>query len=287
MKKNFRQARVVGQGMPIFFMAEHLKKAGIPVEVMEYSPLDETKHTLPELFKKEGINHEILKGNQIHDKLRAINNECFVLSVWNYLFLKPDVTKKENLTIVNCHEGLLPEYGGLNGPSWAIYNQEKHSGLTWHYVNEGLDTGTILHKVKIPITEHMTSRELDYKGWDAMNDTFDLVFKKVLNSEKGESQTSRPNIYTKHDIPNGGMLDVNAPIDKTYAFLRAMATYNNELGIPKVDINGKRYTWSDFHMWETPVFEKKSVQVIHDTMFIMEKKNTLAITGLQPEKEKH
>src|SRR6476659_9154377 len=40
--------------------------------------------------------------------------------------------------------GPLPRYGGVNAYSWAIINGEKHHGVTWHYLDQGIDTGDII-----------------------------------------------------------------------------------------------------------------------------------------------
>ena len=44
----------------------------------------------------------------------------------------------------NLHPGPLPEYAGLNVPSWAIYEGERSHGVTLHWMDEGIDTGPIV-----------------------------------------------------------------------------------------------------------------------------------------------
>ena len=44
--------------------------------------------------------------------------------------------------------------GGLNIPSWVIYNGEAQAGVTWHLICEKIDAGEILKKGSISIGQH-------------------------------------------------------------------------------------------------------------------------------------
>jgi phosphoribosylglycinamide formyltransferase-1 len=46
--------------------------------------------------------------------------------------------------IVNIHPSLLPHYPGLNAYEQAFHANESISGVTIHFVDEGLDTGPII-----------------------------------------------------------------------------------------------------------------------------------------------
>ena len=53
---------------------------------------------------------------------------------------------------VNVHGGLLPEYRGGHVMQWAIINGETETGVTLHYMDEGIDTGPIIASGRFPIT---------------------------------------------------------------------------------------------------------------------------------------
>ena len=48
--------------------------------------------------------------------------------------------------IINIHPSLLPKFKGLNTFSRILKEKEKKTGCTVHYVNEKLDSGTIIIK---------------------------------------------------------------------------------------------------------------------------------------------
>lgn len=51
--------------------------------------------------------------------------------------------------IVNIHPSLLPLYPGTKSIEHAYQDQVEYSGVTLHYVDEGMDTGKIIRQEKI------------------------------------------------------------------------------------------------------------------------------------------
>ena len=58
-----------------------------------------------------------------------------------YLIARRTVVAAPRIGSFNLHPGPLPEYAGLNTPSWAIYNGEREHGVTVHWMEPGVDTG--------------------------------------------------------------------------------------------------------------------------------------------------
>jgi len=52
---------------------------------------------------------------------------------------------------VNVHGSLLPAYRGPAPHQWVLANRDPATGLTSHFVDEGLDTGPIIHQVTVPL----------------------------------------------------------------------------------------------------------------------------------------
>tara|TARA_B100001123_G_C15332370_1_gene1031665 strand:+ start:1517 stop:2272 length:756 start_codon:yes stop_codon:yes gene_type:complete len=48
--------------------------------------------------------------------------------------------------IINRHNSLLPKHRGRITPFWVLLNEDKETGVSIHYVNEGLDEGEILYQ---------------------------------------------------------------------------------------------------------------------------------------------
>lgn len=70
--------------------------------------------------------------------------------------------------IINIHPSLLPKYGGkgmygMNVHKAVIYNKEKESGITIHYVNEEYDKGEIILQEKCAVSLDDTPESLSVK----------------------------------------------------------------------------------------------------------------------------
>lgn len=52
---------------------------------------------------------------------------------------------------INIHPSLLPKYRGPSPTPWVIANKEKVTGLTCHYIDEGIDTGDVIYQLMVPV----------------------------------------------------------------------------------------------------------------------------------------
>ena len=53
--------------------------------------------------------------------------------------------------VVNIHPSLLPAYPGVNSIERAFKDKCKETGVTLHYVDDGVDTGPIIKQAKVEI----------------------------------------------------------------------------------------------------------------------------------------
>jgi phosphoribosylglycinamide formyltransferase 1 len=65
--------------------------------------------------------------------------------------------------IVNIHPSLLPAFPGKDAIGQAIAAKVQVSGVTIHFVDEGMDTGPIIEQREIPLTENETKETLQKK----------------------------------------------------------------------------------------------------------------------------
>ena len=95
--------------------------------------------------------------------------------------------------LYNLHFSLLPAYKGCFTSIWPIVNGEEKSGVTLHVVNQGIDTGSIVEQVEIPIRSTTTAREL----YDLYQDFGTrLIINSVATLLSGEFESS-------HQKPTG------------------------------------------------------------------------------------
>lgn len=63
-------------------------------------------------------------------------------------------------SVVNVHNGCLPEQRGTNIIQWAIINGDKEICATLHYLVEEVDAGPVIDKISIPIASSDTALTL-------------------------------------------------------------------------------------------------------------------------------
>lgn len=74
--------------------------------------------------------------------------------------------------IMNIHPSLLPSFPGVHGVRDALEHGSKVSGVTVHFVDEGLDTGPIIIQEVVPVMEgddeqvlHERIHQVEYKAY--------------------------------------------------------------------------------------------------------------------------
>ena len=78
-----------------------------------------------------------------------------------YHFLLPSIFKTELLSLpkkgcINLHCSLLPKYSGILPSFWTLYNDEKETGATVHYMDDEIDNGDILGQKSVKILKSDT-----------------------------------------------------------------------------------------------------------------------------------
>ena len=107
-----------------------------------------------------------LKEGSFDALLREIDPEMIVVAAYGKILPK-SVIDYPKYGCINVHGSLLPKYRGAAPIQRAIIDGEDETGITIMYMNEGLDTGDMLTKVAVPITE---------------NDNFETVFDKMAEA---------------------------------------------------------------------------------------------------------
>jgi methionyl-tRNA formyltransferase len=75
-----------------------------------------------------------------------------LLAVCGTSVLKPEVFTLAPKGAINIHTGITPEYRSADPIFWALYHGEPDKvGVTIHYIDKGIDTGSIIHQEPVPV----------------------------------------------------------------------------------------------------------------------------------------
>ncbi|MBX3058078.1 MAG: hypothetical protein KF770_16545 [Anaerolineae bacterium] len=84
--------------------------------------------------------------------LNTLSPDLILVATFKQI-LTPDVLQIPRLGVVNFHPSLLPKYRGPCPSNAALWHGEVSTGVTAHYVTEGIDEGNILLQRSVPIDE--------------------------------------------------------------------------------------------------------------------------------------
>jgi phosphoribosylglycinamide formyltransferase-1 len=95
-----------------------------------------------------------------HLKRKKIN---FILLAGFMRILSPSFVKAYRRRILNIHPALLPKFPGTHAIREAWEAKVKETGVTVHFVDEGVDTGPVILQRRVPIETSDTLETLEKK----------------------------------------------------------------------------------------------------------------------------
>ena len=163
----------------------------------------------------------------------------YLFSLNNLQYLPGKVIALARRSAVNFHDGPLPDYAGLNAPSWAILNGESEWAISWHVMTDRVDEGDVLLRVPVEILPDDSSLTLNTRCYEAAIESFPrLVRQLVAIGPEGEAQDlSKQRLFARNERPPGAcVLSWSRPADELERLARALdfGTYVNALGLPKL-----------------------------------------------------
>jgi len=157
--------------------------------------------------------------NKHKDKLEGLNG--LLLSIHYRYIISSEILSVFDGTKVNLHPSLLPNYKGCFSSTWALINNEKRTGITYHIITKDVDEGNILIQEGIDITDTDTSYSLFHKlitlGISRLGDVFTII----KNGSAGIPQEGKGSYYPRK-LPYEGKINNEWDDDMKSRFTRAM-----------------------------------------------------------------
>jgi methionyl-tRNA formyltransferase len=148
-----------------------------------------------------------------------------VVSAYNGYLFPGSVLENPHLSIVNFHNSLLPRHRGRNAPTWAIFELDQETGITWHRITKKIDSGEIIAQQPILIGDRVTALELTLRTLEVGADVFGRIIPPLIRGECPGTRLAPQEdgvLHRAKDIPNDGVLDLGWGTRKMSAFLRSM-----------------------------------------------------------------
>lgn len=115
----------------------------------------------------------------ILEKLAQEKVEFIVLAGYMRI-IGPTLLTPYSQKIINIHPALLPQFPGRQGIQDAFDSQVAETGVTIHFVDQGIDTGPIIAQKKVKIAPNDTLETLETKIHQVEHDLYPKVLAQVL-----------------------------------------------------------------------------------------------------------
>lgn len=188
---------------------------------MQFTPVKEAavKYGIP-VFQPRRVREP-----ECVEELRKYNADVCVVIAFGQILPK-EILELTPYGCMNVHASLLPAYRGAAPIQWALISGEKVTGITTMQMDEGLDTGDMLLKVEVPITNEDTGETLHDKmaeaGAKLAVETLAQMEKGLLKPEK-QGETTTP--YAKMLKKEMGNIDWTKPADEIERLVRGMNSW--------------------------------------------------------------
>jgi methionyl-tRNA formyltransferase len=194
IKKAIKTKKIFGLGFFLYYTLRFI-----------YSKL--FKKSVNQTLSEHGVNKIEIQGS-INSKenlniIKSYNPDLLISILGNQIFKKSliDLAPKG---CINLHTALLPKYRGLMPTFWVLKNNEKYTGVSVFFVDEGIDSGPIIVQEKVKIgtkTQQQLIKETKQIGMNLILKSIDLIAKGELKLiENPESEKSYYSFPTPEDV---------------------------------------------------------------------------------------
>ena len=141
-----------------------------------------------EIAKSFGISTKVIesKGKKrstynklLFDYLDELNPDYIILAGYMKI-ISADIVQRFRNRIINIHPADTALHQGLHGYEWAFENKMESTKITVHFIDEGLDTGQVIAKREVDISDCGTIEEAEQKGLKVEHVFYSECIKKIF-----------------------------------------------------------------------------------------------------------
>ncbi len=169
--------------------------------------------------------------------INSLNADLIIVVAFGKILPK-EILESVQYGCINIHASLLPKLRGAAPIQWSIINGEAETGVTSMQMDVGLDTGDMLLKKSIKITENMNAGELHDAlsaiGSEVLIDTINALKNNELKPEKQDDTLSNyASMLSKELCP----IDFSKSSQDVHNLIRGLSPWP----VATTKIDGKTY----------------------------------------------
>lgn len=211
-----------------------------------------------------------VKAPEVVEELAELKPDLIVVTAFGQI-LSQKILDIPRFGCINVHASLLPKYRGAAPIEWAMINGEQVTGITTMQMNAGLDTGDILLKSEVKISDDMILPELQER---LMTVGADLLLKTLYKLQSGELQPIKQDDSQSTYAPllkkDTGLIDWKKSAREIHNLIRGL--YG-------------RARAGKFKIWRTKLAEEKlspaEIKIVGEKFFVGTGDDSLEILEIQ------
>ena len=218
------------------------------------------------------------------EHLRDIAPDMIIVAAFGQI-IPSEILELPRFGCINVHASLLPAYRGAAPIQWAILNGDSEAGVTIMKMGEGLDTGDMISRKVIPISDSETAGSLfdkmAYEGAELLIKTIPEIENgtAVYTAQPEESTTSYAGMIKKEM----GRIKWDDAAEKIERLVRGM----NPWPCAYTYLDGKMLKiWKSSVSNDSLDLKPGSVMADKDNIYVGTGEGTLKIEELQLEGKK-
>ncbi len=257
-----RDVRIVFMGTPDFAVSilEALVQAGHEVvlavtqpdkpkgrgKALQFSPVKEAVLRYQQQFPIDLYQPKRIRDAESVEHLKAYAPDVAVVAAFGQVLPK-EILELPKYGCINVHASLLPKYRGAAPIQWAVINGEKVTGVTTMQMDAGIDTGDILEKMEVPLSESETGGSLFSKlalaGAKLIVQTLGHIADgSIVPTKQNEEEATYVGMISK----DMGRIDWNKPAEEIERLVRGLDPWPSAFTV----LHNKT-----FKIWESAVCE--------------------------------
>ena len=157
------------------------------------------------------------------DELRALGVDV-LLNVHSLAIVRAEVLAAPPVGAFNLHPGPLPEYAGLNVPSWAVLHRRDRHGVTLHRMEPGIDTGDVVSHSEFDLVPRDTGLTVSTRCAQHGMELVDDLLARLHDDPGGLPRTPQDlaaRVYYGREVPQEGWISWSSSTADVDAFVRA------------------------------------------------------------------
>lgn len=191
--------------------------------------------------------------------------------------LPPVLFCNAKIGAMNLHPSLLPKYRGMSPQHWPIILGDDETGVTVHYIDQGVDTGRILRQVSIPLESDIYIHQLQKKFLTVYKTIMVEAVELAIRGRAGDEQQVDGGTYF-HKIQDEDMkITQDMAVERAYGLVRAFSYPYNGARFDQLRITKAKpveeVLWMELHGTDV----QSGLQQIGDAFYLVLKDGALEL----------